>query len=133
MQLHYPEIALHVPTLLLPAVFGRRADPWDSEESLVLVWPAVGVLLLLVAVAGRLPESGMLVLFSLGSSVWALQSGRDDADVRGAALGAAVVVLVAVVCFVVFATFSQPSTNMARRVSVRGSRRKVWNGSTRPL
>lgn len=60
-------VLLAVPTLLLPAVFGRRADPWDAEEPLVLVWPAVGVLLLLVAVAGRLPESGMLVLFSLGA------------------------------------------------------------------
>jgi len=68
VSLAVPLVALlAVPVLLLPAVLGRRSDPWDAEERLVLVWPAVGVLLLLVAVAGRLPQSGMLVLFTLGA------------------------------------------------------------------
>lgn len=68
VSLAVPLVALlAVPVLLLSAVLGRRSDPWDVEEKLVLVWPAVGVLLLLVAVAGRLPQSGMLVLFTLGA------------------------------------------------------------------
>jgi hypothetical protein len=62
--------AVSIPLLLL----GSRAwgnDQWHVDDHLPLAWPAVGVLLMALAVAGRVPEFLALVCFAFGAVlVW---------------------------------------------------------------
>ncbi|MDP6479320.1 MAG: hypothetical protein QGI75_04690 [Phycisphaerales bacterium] len=54
-----------VPLLLLgPSQWSR--DQWHADDRLPLAWPAIGVLLMALAVAGRVPEFLTLVAFALG-------------------------------------------------------------------
>jgi hypothetical protein len=74
--------------LLVPGAVGRGGDAWDRDRRMLLRWPSIGVLLLLIAVAGRLPDSGLLVLFALGAVLaWAESIPRAHETWGGLALG----------------------------------------------
>ncbi len=63
-----------VPLLLVSAAAGRSPDPWFDGLDLPMVWPATGVLALLIAVAGSLPLSGVLALAAIAVVVLMAQS-----------------------------------------------------------
>ena len=74
--------------LLIPGALAWGGDAWDRDRRMVLRWPVIGVIVLLVAVAGRLPDSGMLVLFALGSVLaWAESIPRSHETWGGPAMG----------------------------------------------
>lgn len=62
--------AIAVPLLIVGGSVWR-VDQWHADDRIPLAWPAVGVLLLCLAVAGRVPEFVMIVSFAVGAVlVW---------------------------------------------------------------
>ncbi|MCH2135738.1 MAG: hypothetical protein MK101_04040 [Phycisphaerales bacterium] len=75
--------------MLAPAATGTKADPWDDDHRIDLRWPAAGVVLLLVALAGRLPQSALMVLFALAAVMpWAESIPRRGETWGGPGVGA---------------------------------------------
>jgi hypothetical protein len=68
-------------------LLGRRRwgrDQWHADDHLPLAWPAIGVLLLVLAVAGRVPEFLSLVAFAIGAVlIWMETTPRAGEDHGG--------------------------------------------------
>ena len=64
--------AVVVGCVLLSAVLRIQRDPWEAQDRLPLAWPVAGVLLVLVASAGRVSHTVGLVAFAIGVVlIWA--------------------------------------------------------------
>jgi len=94
-----PMIAAVAIPLLLLGSGGWESDQWHVDDHVPLAWPAVGVLLLSLAAAARVPEFVMLVGFACGAVlVWmeTIPRAGEAHGLRGAqwlAVGALAVVL----------------------------------------
>ncbi len=62
-----PLIAAMAMPLLIIGGGIWKLDHWHADDRIPLAWPAVGVLLLCLAVAGRVPEFVMIVAFAVGA------------------------------------------------------------------
>lgn len=62
-----PLIAAIAAPLLIVGGRWWKIDQWHADDRIPLAWPAVGVLLLCLAVAGRVPEFIMIVTFAVGA------------------------------------------------------------------
>jgi hypothetical protein len=58
-------MAIALPLVLLSRR-GRTDRPWHADDRLPIAWPAVGVVLLVLAVAGRGPHFLAVVVFAIG-------------------------------------------------------------------